>query len=223
MSANLPVSSAAAITVPTLPRTMRSIRSARVSSVVDGISTAPSFMAASMISQSAGTFPSISSSRWPRPTPCARRKFATWSERRDSAAKESCVSRPSSPRICSAGRSFPAAMRSKWSSAQLKRPSRGQRKSRRAVAPSSRWRSRKSRADRNSSIAAMAAPSPCSRPMPEDCGPAGPARTMGGGTFLPSLPGSTGSRPGRCTMNARVKPGQAWAQGDSKDGGLVLN
>ena len=70
--------------------------------------------------------------RSPRFTPFWRRKFATWDERSDICRKERFCSLPSSLTIHSAGCSFPCAIASKWSSAQLKRSSTGQRKSRAA-------------------------------------------------------------------------------------------
>ena len=62
---------------------MRSRRSDSASSVVAGITTAPSFIAASIVSHSSTWLPSISTIRSPRATPCARSQFATWSERVD--------------------------------------------------------------------------------------------------------------------------------------------
>ena len=83
-----------------------------LSSVVAGMITAPSFMQASMTSQSGTTLPSMRSTASPRRTPWARRKFATWLERRDISAKVSFTS-PASSTTHSAGRSFPFASSSK--------------------------------------------------------------------------------------------------------------
>ena len=71
------------------PRSNRSARSSAVSSVVAGITTAPSFIAASMTSHSGTTLPSISRMRSPRLTPSARSPLATRLERSDSSAKVS--------------------------------------------------------------------------------------------------------------------------------------
>ena len=58
-----------AMTAPTRPRSMRSRRSASASCVVAGMITAPSFIAASVVSHSSTWLPSRTSSRMPRATP----------------------------------------------------------------------------------------------------------------------------------------------------------
>ena len=78
-----------------------------------GMITAPSFMQASITSHSGTTLPSIRSTASPRRTPLARRKFATWLERRDRSAKDSLTSPPPSSTTHSAVRSFPLAISSK--------------------------------------------------------------------------------------------------------------
>ena len=72
--------------------------------------TAPSFMQASITSQSGTTLPSIIRTASPRRTPWARRKFATWFERRESSANDSLISPPPSSTTHSATRSLPRAM-----------------------------------------------------------------------------------------------------------------
>ena len=69
--------SAPAMTCLTRPRAKRSARSLRVSSVVAGTMTAPSFIAASMHSHSGTTLPSMSRMRSPRLTPSRRSPLAT--------------------------------------------------------------------------------------------------------------------------------------------------
>ena len=91
-----------------------------VSSVVDGIITAPSLVSARMHSQSAARLPSMSRVRSPRRTPWSRSHAASALERAVSSANDSRVSVSSSSTIQSAGRSLPAAMASNQSSAQLK-------------------------------------------------------------------------------------------------------
>ena len=113
MDANFGVSSPAAITWRTRPRTKRSRRSSSVSMVVAGITTAPSFIAASIASHSGCTLPSSSRMRSPRRTPRARRWLATWFDRADSAAKLMLVSGAPGAMNRSADASLPAAMRSK--------------------------------------------------------------------------------------------------------------
>ena len=105
-------------------------------SVVAGITTAPSFIAASSVSHSSSWLPSIRMIRSPRPTPLARNQFATRLERDDISANVQYASEPSLSTIHSARRaprSVSAATLSKWSSAQLNSVSAGQRKSRTAV------------------------------------------------------------------------------------------
>ena len=92
-----------AITCLALPRSRRSLRSARVRSVAAGTTIAPSFIAASITSQIATTLGSMTIMRSPRFTPWRRRKFATWLERRDSSAKLNFNSVPSSLTIQSPG------------------------------------------------------------------------------------------------------------------------
>ena len=55
------------------PRATRSSTSCAVSRVVAGIVTAPNFIAASIVSQSGGVFPSITRTRSPRHTPKRRK------------------------------------------------------------------------------------------------------------------------------------------------------
>ena len=102
--------------------------SAAVSSVVAGMSTAPSFMQASMVSHSSTWLPSISSTRWPRSTPWARSHAASSVDRADICAKVTDSSEPSSPITRSAVRSAVpgvAATTSNQSRAQLNRAGRG--------------------------------------------------------------------------------------------------
>ena len=99
--------SAAATTALTSPRSTRSTRSSGPSSVDAGIITAPSFMAASIVSHSGTTLPSISSTWSPRRTPRPRRWLATRLERSVISAKVRRSSVPSSSTIHSAGRSPP--------------------------------------------------------------------------------------------------------------------
>ena len=79
-------------------------------SVLAGITTAPSFIAASITSHSGTTLPSISRMRSPRLTPRARRPLATRLERSESSAKVA-VAAPS-PTIFSASR-LPLSPRAK--------------------------------------------------------------------------------------------------------------
>ena len=65
------------ITCRTCPRLIRSARSGGPSSVDVGMITAPSFIAARMVSQSGAMLPSMSSSRSPRRTPASRSQLAT--------------------------------------------------------------------------------------------------------------------------------------------------
>ncbi|MDT4865777.1 hypothetical protein FQZ97_1006010 [compost metagenome] len=138
IDANLGTCTAPTTTCFTSPRSMRSRRSSGVSSAVAGISTAPSLMAASIVSHSALSLPSTMSTRSPRCTPCARRKLATWLERCASCANENRSSVPSASTIHSAVASLPFAMTSKWSSAQLNAVSAGQRNCALAAAGSPR-------------------------------------------------------------------------------------
>ena len=112
-SANLELAATSATTWRILPRSMRSARSAWVSCVVAGLTTAPSFIAASVISHSGTTFGSMTSMQSPRRTPLARRKFATRLERSLIPAKLSFASEPSSFTTHSAVRELPRAMTSK--------------------------------------------------------------------------------------------------------------
>ncbi|GAA3136613.1 hypothetical protein GCM10020001_068970 [Nonomuraea salmonea] len=86
-ASNLPASAAFAMTWDTPPRWMRSVTSFAVSSVVAGMMTAPSFIAASSASHSSAWLPSMSRIRSPRRTPCSCSQLATWLERADSSAK----------------------------------------------------------------------------------------------------------------------------------------
>jgi len=95
--------------------------------------TAPSFIAARMVSHSSTWLPSITMTRSPRRTPCCRSQPATRSELADSSANDQRRSVPSSSTIHSAGSSLPRAMTSNQSSAQLNSVSSGQRNSRYAV------------------------------------------------------------------------------------------
>jgi hypothetical protein len=98
---------------------------------VAGMITAPSFIAARIVSHSSTRLPSITIIRSPRATPCARSQFATWFERSDSSANVHVRSLPSSSTIHSARRPPPsAASTSNQSSAQLNESSCGQRNSR---------------------------------------------------------------------------------------------
>ena len=159
MWANRPVSALAETTTETWPRSIRSARSAGRSSVLAGITTAPIFAAASMISQSGTVLPRNSRIRSPLRTRCSRSQPATWDERRDISAKLTCVS-PSavtSHRAGWCGRSA-ASTPSNQSIAQLNSPVSGQRNPAYAACGSSRWVSRKSRAARNASVAVTRSP-----------------------------------------------------------------
>ena len=83
--ANFAASAALAIRWRTRPRSNRSFRSFGVSNVDAGITTAPSFIAASITSHSGTTLPSISRMRSPRFTPSARKPLAMRLERSDSS------------------------------------------------------------------------------------------------------------------------------------------
>jgi hypothetical protein len=88
--------------------------------------TAPSFIAARIVSHSSTWLPSMTITRSPRATPCSRSQFATWFEHALSSAKVRRVSPPSGATIHSAGRSPPsAAIASNQSSAQLNSVSAG--------------------------------------------------------------------------------------------------
>jgi hypothetical protein len=96
--------------------------------------TAPSFIAARMISHSGATLPSISRIRSPRRTPRPRSQFATCADRADRDPNDKLTSDPSSETIRSAGRSgCSAAITSNQSSAQLNSSRSGQANSCRAV------------------------------------------------------------------------------------------
>jgi hypothetical protein len=82
-------------------------------SVVAGLSTAPSFIVARVISHSGTTLGSIISTRSPRLTPSRRRKLATRLERTRISSNVTFHSAPCSSTIQSAGRSLPRAMSSK--------------------------------------------------------------------------------------------------------------
>ena len=69
------------------PRASRSAMSSLASSVVAGMTIMPSFIAASIVTHSGPTLPSISSSRSPRLAPSARKPLATRDELCDSSAK----------------------------------------------------------------------------------------------------------------------------------------
>ena len=115
---------------------MRSRRSAAPSIGVDGISTAPSFIVARMVSHSSTWLASMRMIRSPRATPWERSQFATRFDRRVISANEYFPSVPSCSTIHSAGRSAEAGsapIASKCSSAQLNSSSSGQVKSRRAA------------------------------------------------------------------------------------------
>ena len=110
---NLSVWALPITTCLTWPRSTRSTRSSGVSSVVAGITTAPSLIAASMVSHSGTSLPSMIRMRSPRLTPCLRSQLATRFERADISAKDSFDSLPSSSMIHSAGLSLPCARASK--------------------------------------------------------------------------------------------------------------
>ena len=98
-SSNLPTSAAPTTTWRAPPRSSRSRRSAAVSSVVAGITTAPSFIAASSVSHSSTWLPSMRMIRSPRATPRPRSQLATWFDRADSSANVQKASDPSSSTI----------------------------------------------------------------------------------------------------------------------------
>ena len=133
--ANLAVSAAPATTWRTPPRSMRSVRSAAVSSVVAGMTTAPSRIAASIVSHSSTWLPSMSRIRSPRVTPWLRSQPATRLDRSASSANVSLVSEPSCSTIHSAGASGDSAARtpSNQSTAQFSPVASGHRKPLRAV------------------------------------------------------------------------------------------
>ncbi len=92
------------------------------------MTTARSFIAASAVSQSSPWLPSMTRTRSSARTPHSRSLLATRFERSAISAKDSRVTVPSSSTMCSAVRSFPSAMTSNQSSAQLKYAGRGHRK-----------------------------------------------------------------------------------------------
>ncbi len=97
------------------------------------MTTAPSFIAASTVSQSSNWLPSMRMIRSPRATPTDRSQLATRLDRSDSSANVQYASEPSGSTIHNARwapRSGSAATASKWSSAQLNSSISGQRKSR---------------------------------------------------------------------------------------------
>jgi hypothetical protein len=145
---NLPACDGVVTTARTRPRSKRSIRSSRLSSNVAGIITAPILMQASISSHSGTSLPSISSTRSPRATPRPSSQLATRLLRAAISAKVTFCSLPSSATIHSAVAWLSRARSSKWSSAQLKWASCGQRKPAWAASRSVRWASRKSRAAR---------------------------------------------------------------------------
>ena len=95
------------------PRAMRSPRSAAVSSVEAGLTTAPSFMAASVISQSGVVFGSITRMRSPRDSPARRRNDAAREDRSDSSANVERSGGPASGATHRASRPLPRASTSK--------------------------------------------------------------------------------------------------------------
>ena len=131
MFSNLAAWSAAATTNRTCPLEQRSARSSRLSIVVAGINTAPSFIAASTVSQSGGMLPIMSSNRSPRLTPRPRRWLATRDDRSASSANVNFVSEPFSFANQSAtwSRRGPRPIWSNQSSAQLNCFKEGHRKS----------------------------------------------------------------------------------------------
>ena len=82
----LAMPAALVMTWRTRPRCSRSARSSPDKSVVAGISTAPSLIAASMVSHSGTSLPIISRMRSPLRAPSATSQLATWLERCDSSA-----------------------------------------------------------------------------------------------------------------------------------------
>jgi len=78
-----------------------------------GIMTAPSLMAASMVSHSGTQFGSMISSRSPARSPSEARKFATCAERCASSENVSDDPRPRSSTTRNAGSALPAATTSK--------------------------------------------------------------------------------------------------------------
>ena len=124
---------------------MRSRRSLSASSVVAGITTAPSFIAASIVSHSSTWLPSISTIRSPRPTPCARSQFASRSDRVTSSSNVSDRDDPSPSTTSNPTASFPRAKPSNQSSAQLNSSSAGHANDAQAASQSSRLASNPSR------------------------------------------------------------------------------
>jgi hypothetical protein len=114
---------------------MRSRRSSVPSRVDAGMTTAPIFVAARIVSQSSTWLPSMSRIRWCRRTPSDRSHPASCDDRADRSANVHCPSAPSCSTIHSAGCSGRSAARtpSNQSTAQLNVSRAGQRKSRYAV------------------------------------------------------------------------------------------
>jgi hypothetical protein len=98
-----------------------------VSWVVAGMITAPSFIAASIASQSASSLPSMTRMRSPRFTPQERKVLATRLDDSESCANDRVTGGAVSLTRCSAGFWLPRAKSSNQSSAQLKSSSFGQR------------------------------------------------------------------------------------------------
>ena len=154
-----PASAARTTTCLALPRSMRSRRSLSASSVVAGITTAPSFIAASIVSHSSTWLPSISTIRSPRATPCARSQFASWSERVDQLGERQRPRRPvrlddqqPDRRRCR------ARTPSNQSSAQLNSSSAGHANDAQAASQSSRFSSSPSRRALSASMRADITP-----------------------------------------------------------------
>src|SRR6516162_1751059 len=101
---------------------------------VAGIITAPSFIAASIVSHNGATLPSINRIRSPRLTPSARNPLAMRLERCDNSAKVKLAAPSLTMRKAVLSPVSPcASSASNQSRAQLNRSSAGQRKSRYAV------------------------------------------------------------------------------------------
>jgi len=91
------------------PRETRSSTSLRTSCMEQGTTTAPSFIAASITSQSGRTLESMRSMRSPRRTPFARNQFATRFDRSERSAKLAFTSMPLSSAMWSAILALPRA------------------------------------------------------------------------------------------------------------------
>jgi hypothetical protein len=78
---NLAARLASVTTCRTSPRVIRSARSAVPNSVLAGMITTPSFIAARMTSHSGAMLPSIRSRRSPRRAPSSLSQLATWLDR----------------------------------------------------------------------------------------------------------------------------------------------